>query len=67
MVLTDWEKVKNGEYCYRFITPEECELAQGLPLNYTKCVSNTARYKGIGNGFTVPVISFILKKIKKSS
>ena len=44
----------------RKLTPIECERLQGLPDNYTEGVSNTQRYKMIGNGFTVPVIEHIL-------
>lgn len=46
---------------YRKLTPIECERLQGVvPDNYTNHVSNTQRYKMLGNGFTVPVIAFIL-------
>lgn len=44
----------------RFITPLECERAQTLPDNYTNHVSDTQRYKMIGNGWTVDIISHIL-------
>jgi len=44
----------------RRLTPTECERLQGLPENYTEGVSNTQRYKMIGNGFTIPVIAHIL-------
>lgn len=64
-ILTDWKKILYEGYSYRYITPEECELAQGLPKNYTSFISDTARYKAIGNGFTVDVISWFLKFIKK--
>ncbi len=43
----------------RYITPIECERAQTIPDNYTDCVSNTQRYKMLGNGWTVDVISHI--------
>lgn len=45
----------------RKLTPLECERLQGLPDNYTASVSNSQRYKMIGNGFTVPVIEHLLK------
>jgi site-specific DNA-cytosine methylase len=48
----------------RRLTPTECERLQGLPDGYTKCVSNTQRYKMIGNGWTVPIISHILDNLK---
>lgn len=47
----------------RRLTPIECERLQGLPDNYSEGVSNTQRYKILGNGFTVPVISHILSFI----
>ena len=43
----------------RYITPIECERAQTVPDNYTDCVSNTQRYKMLGNGYTVDVIAHI--------
>lgn len=49
----------------RYITPLECERAQTIPDNYTEGVSNTQRYKMIGNAFTVDVIAEILKPILK--
>ena len=50
---------------YRKLTPLECERLQTLPDNYTKkfAVSNTQRYKMIGNGYTVDVIAHILSGI----
>lgn len=50
--------------CYRKLTPVECERLQTVPDNYTGVVSNTQRYKMLGNGWTVDVISHILKNIK---
>jgi len=47
----------------RKLTPLECERLQTLPDNYTEGVSNTQRYKMIGNGWTVDVISHIFKNI----
>jgi len=48
---------------YRKLTPIECERLQTLPDNYTEGVSNTQRYKMLGNGWTVDVISHIFKNI----
>jgi site-specific DNA-cytosine methylase len=42
----------------------EYERLQTLPDNYTKAVSDTQRYKMIGNGWTVDVIAHILKNLK---
>jgi site-specific DNA-cytosine methylase len=46
---------------WRKLTPLECERLQTLPDNYTNYVSNSQRYKMIGNGWTVDVIAHILK------
>jgi len=53
------------EYLYRKITPLECERLQTLPENYTEGVSNTQRYKMIGNGWTINVVQHIFKGLKK--
>ena len=49
----------------RKLTPLECERLQTLPDNYTEGVSNTQRYKAIGNGWTVDVIAYIFKFLKE--
>lgn len=54
-------KLKDGYYIIRKLTPVECERLQTLPDNYTEGVSNTQRYKCIGNGWTVEVIAHILR------
>lgn len=43
------------------LTPQECEALQGVPAGYTDIVSNTQRYKMLGNGWTVDVIMHILR------
>ena len=48
----------------RTLSPIEYERLQTLPENYTEGVSNTQRYKMIGNGWTVSVIEYIFKNIK---
>ena len=53
----------DGDYIIRKLTPVECERLQTLPDGYTEGVSNTQRYKAIGNGWTVDVIAHILKAI----
>lgn len=47
----------------RKLTPIECERLQTLPDNYTAGVSNTQRYKQLGNGWTVDVIAHIFKEL----
>lgn len=48
---------------FRKLTPVEAERLQGFGDGYTEGVSNTQRYKVLGNSFTVPVISHILKNM----
>jgi len=56
--------VKEEVYAWRKLTPLECERLQTMPDNYTNHVSNSQRYKMIGNGWTVDVIAHILKGIQ---
>lgn len=57
---------------WRKLTPIECERLQTLPDNYTLCphpkfknrgMSNSQRYKMLGNGWTVEVIKHIYKNL----
>lgn len=45
----------------RKLTPIECERLQTLPDNYTDGVSNSQRYKMLGNGWTCDVIAHIFE------
>ena len=47
----------------RKLTPLECERLQTVPENYTAPVSNTQRYRMLGNGWTVDVVSHIFKNM----
>jgi len=51
----------------RKLTPVEYERLQTVPDNYTNHVSNTQRYKMLGNGWTVDVITHIFKGINYES
>lgn len=53
------------EHRIRKLTPIECERLQGLPDNYTEGIAKTNRYKCLGNGFCVPVITHILLAMKE--
>ena len=65
--------VVNHEQMYwRALTPLECERLQTIPDHYTKCgdfddglwlkqISNSQRYKMLGNGFCVDTVADILK------
>jgi site-specific DNA-cytosine methylase len=50
---------------YRKLTPIECERLQTFPDSYTDCISNTKRYKALGNSWCVDVIVHIFKNIKE--
>ena len=50
-------------YCLRRLTPIECERLQTLPDDYTAGVSNSQRYKMLGNGWTVDVIAHIFREM----
>ena len=48
---------------WRKLTPLECERLQTVPDNYTAHVSNTQRYRMLGNGWTVDVIAHIFDSL----
>ena len=56
--------VVENELHWRKLTPLECERLQTVPDNYTNHVSNTQRYKMLGNGWTVDVIAHILNNME---
>ena len=56
--------VVEDEVRWRKLTPIECERLQTVPDNYTDCVSNTQRYKMLGNGWTIEVIAHIFKNMQ---
>lgn len=58
------KKITLNEKEWRKLTPIECERLQTVPDNYTSCVSNSQRYKMLGNGWTVDVIAHIFKGLK---
>jgi DNA-cytosine methyltransferase len=62
--LTKEHILLDESYNFRKLTPIECERLQTLPDNYTEGVSNTQRYKSLGNGWTVDVICHIFKNIR---
>jgi DNA (cytosine-5)-methyltransferase 3A len=47
----------------RRLTPIECERLQTVADNYTASVSDSQRYKVLGNGWTIEVISYLFKHI----
>ena len=63
-------KILVDEKSWRKLTPLECERLQTVPDGYTlvpfgrRMMSNTQRYKMLGNGWTIKVISHIFKEIE---
>ena len=53
------------DFKIRRLTPTECERLQTVPDGYTKGVSDTQRYRMLGNGWTVEVIAYIFGFMKK--
>ncbi len=60
----NWDNALKSKDQYRKLTPIECERLQTIPDNYSNHVSNTQRYKMLGNGWTIEVIAHILKPLK---
>ena len=58
-------RLADGYYLIRKLTPTECERLQTIPDGYTAAVSNSQRYKAIGNGWTAEVIIHILNHALK--
>ena len=50
-------------YGARRLTPVECERLQGFPDGWTEGISDTQRYKCLGNAVTVNVVEFIAEYI----
>jgi len=47
----------------RRLTPEECEKLQSFPVGWSKNVSDSQRYKCLGNAVTTNVIEAIIRKM----
>ena len=56
---SDWRVAERRDLCLRRLTPLECERLQGFPDGWTEGVSDTQRYKCLGNAVTVNVIEAI--------
>jgi len=66
VTTSSWENnnLLLNEGLVRKLTPEECEKLQTVPVGYTSCVSDSQRYKMLGNGWTVDIIASIFKNLK---
>ncbi len=65
MTVSSWEanNLLLNEGMVRKLTPEECETLQTVPKGYTRFVSDSQRYKMLGNGWTVKVIEQFFSKL----
>jgi DNA (cytosine-5)-methyltransferase 1 len=63
------QQVVSTTYGVRRLTPTECERLQGVPDGYTlvpyrgKPMVDGPRYKMLGNGWAIPVVAWIGKRI----
>jgi DNA (cytosine-5)-methyltransferase 3A len=64
LTAANYDYMRYKHPTYRKLTPLECERLQTVPDNYTEGVSKTQRYKMLGNGWTVDVISHILNGVE---
>jgi len=55
---------KDNRDKWRFLTPNECEKIQTVPIDYTMGVPKFWRYHMLGNGWTVDVIAHIFSSLK---
>ena len=62
-VRTKQRFIKRTEIEYRYLTPNEYELLQTVPIDYTAGISDSARRTMLGEGWTVEVIKHIFKNI----
>jgi len=56
---------REGQEELSILYVDEVERLQTVPQGYTDCVSNTQRYKMLGNGWTIDIVSHIFKNIGK--
>jgi DNA-cytosine methyltransferase len=56
--------IEEEQLTYRKLTPLECERLQTIPDGYTSGVSNSQRYRMLGNSWTADIIAHLFKGIK---
>jgi site-specific DNA-cytosine methylase len=61
LTANSWQN--NNTLSIRRLTPVECERLQCVPDNFTNHVSDTARYRMLGNGWNVATVAHILSYI----
>ncbi len=57
--------VVNGPLLIRRLVPQECELLQGFPPDWTDLpgASDSARYKALGNSIAIPCVEYLMQGI----
>ena len=61
--------ISQSNYTVRRLTPKECERLQGFPDGWTeyghdgKSISDSARYRALGNSVAIPCVEYVLKGI----
>ena len=58
-------KIRQGKTQIRRLTPIECERLQGFPDNWTEGLSDTQRYKCMGNAVTTNVVEWVVTQLYK--
>jgi len=62
----------SGGMAVRRLTPVEAERLQGVPENFTlvpyrgRPMADSSRYKMLGNGFAIPVLAWIARRIEEA-
>jgi len=64
LYMVNLHQKRTGENTFiRRLTPLECERLQGFPDGWTEGISDTQRYKCLGNAVTTNVITWIGKRL----
>ena len=66
LTATNYDYCWHDGYICRKLTPIECERLQTFSDNYTEGISNSQRYKALGNSWTVDVIVHIFNNLKQN-
>ena len=56
--------IEYEDFC-RYLTVEECEIAQTVPVGYTSILSRNQAWDLLGDGWTVDVVAHIFKGLKE--
>ena len=65
LTQNDVHGVMHNKTQIRRLTPIECERLQGFPDNWTKGLSDTQRYKCMGNAVTTNVVEWVVTQLYK--